>query len=625
MWRWLKFRGRDRSDEEVGREIRAHLELEAEERSDAGVPPEEAGYAARRAFGNVSQAQEAAGDVWLSSGLERLMQDLRFTLRTMRKSPLYTVVALLTLALGIGANTAIFSVVNGVLLKPLPYRDPGRLVTLLDHGNSPISMGNFVDWRRESRSYEAMAAAELWSATLTGGEHAEQVSGLHLSQGMFEMLGVPPALGRTPSAEDFRPGHGNVIVLSYPLWQGRFGGDPAVLGRAITLSNEPYTVIGVMPAQFRFAPFWATNVRMWAPMWTPDLATERGGRSLRVFARLKRGVTREEAQAEMDGISARLERSYPKENAGIRIPVMSLEEKSVGKVRPLLLVLLGAVTFVLLIACANVANLALARTAERQKEIAIRRAMGASWSRVLRQFLTESLLLSCAGGALGTLSAVWVLSLLKAFVRESASQFSSLLPQIDQVTLDVPVLLFTVALSIGTGILFGFAPAIQAAGAELSGSLKEGGRGASEGRSGGGLRRMLVVVEVAVSLVLLAGAGLLVRSFLNLRNVDPGFDPRGVLSMTISVAGQAQYCGRPPHGVLPRGGRCGPVGPRRRVGEPGKSPADRRRYLGHLGLGGGSAGAEARRHRRRGLSHLHAALLPDDEDPAAAGPRFYRG
>jgi predicted permease len=543
MRRWFSFRDREESDREVGREIRAHLELEAEEQMSAGAPAEEAEYAARRAFGNVSRAQEEAGDTWLPVWLERLVQDLRFALRAMRKSPVYTTVAVATLALGIGANTAIFSVVNGVLLKPLPYHDPEHLVTILDHGNNPIAPGNFLDWQHDSRSFDRMAAACLWGATLMGGEHAEQVSGMLVSDGMFELLGVAPLLGRTPSREEALPGRANVVVLSHALWQRRFGGDPAVIGKSVELSGSPYTVIGVMPPQFRFAPFWATNAQMWVPFTTADKTTDRGGKALRVFGRLKSGVAIEQAQAEIDGISARLEKAYPKDNAGMRATIIPLTEKSVGKVRPLLLVLLGAVAFVLLIACANVANLALARTAERQKEISIRRAIGASWPRILRQFLTESLVLSVTGGALGILLALWGTELLKLSLRNSAGQFTSLLPQVEQVGLDFRVLLFTVGLSIVTGVLFGLAPAIQAWRPALSDSLKEGGRSASEGRSASHVRRVLVVVEVAVSLVLLAGAGLLTRSLINLRNIDPGFRAARVLTMTVSVAGQQQYVG----------------------------------------------------------------------------------
>ena len=543
MGRWLRFHSREKVDEEVAREIRGHLELEAEERMDAGAAAKEAEYAARRAFGSVSQAQEASGDVWLFTAIERLFQDLRFTLRTMGKSPLYTVVALVTLALGIGANTAIFSVVNGVLLKPLAYRDPERLVTILDGGNDPIAPATFLDWQRDSRSFDGMAAACAWAATLTGGEHAEQIGGMLVSDGIFELLGVAPLVGRTPSRDEYLPGRVNVVVLSYTLWQGRFGGDREIVGRPITLSGEPYTVVGVMPPYFRFAPFWMTTAQVWVPFTTADKLTDREGKALRVFARLRPGVSIEQAQVELDGISARLEKAYPKENAGIRPLVRSLEEKVVGRVRPLLLVLLGAVLFVLLIACANVANLALARAADRQKEISIRRAIGASWPRILGQFLTESLLLSLAGGTLGILVAVWATRVLKVFVRESAGQFSSLLPQADQVGLDIPVLTFTIVVSLVSGILFGLAPALQVLRPALSDSLKEGGRSGSDSRSGNRARRVLVALEVAASVVLLAGAALLTRSFFNLRSIDPGFDASNLLTMTVSVAAQPQYTG----------------------------------------------------------------------------------
>ena len=462
--------------------------------------------------------------------MESLCQDLRYGLRGLAKNPGFTLVAVLTLALGIGANSAIFSVVNAVLLRPLPYREPERIVTALRGGWFPIAPANFLDWRAQQSAFEQIGAAQAWGPTLTGRERPEQVGALQVTSDLFSVLGVSPALGRTFLPGEDQPGAGKVVVLSHHLWQRRFGGDPALVGQTITLNGDGYTVVGVMPAGFQFAPFWVTNAELFAPLNLGPRAGDRAGQSLRVFARLKEGVTREQAQAEMNAISRRLEQQYPETNKNSDIRIDPLHEKVAGKVRPALLVLLGAVSFVLLIACANVANLLLARSAARRKEIAVRAALGAGRVRLIRQLLTESMLLGLAGGGLGLLLAGWGINLLVALSPAN-------LPRVETISLDLRVAGFTLAVALATGLIFGLAPALQASKLDLNEALKEGGRGSTEGLRRNRVRGALVVAEVALALVLLIGAGLMIRSFRRLQAVDAGFDPRRVLTLTVQTSG----------------------------------------------------------------------------------------
>ena len=473
--------------------------------------------------------------------MQTLIQDLRYGARMLRTHPGFSLIAIVTLALGIGANTAIFSVVNGVLLRPLAYREPDRIVTLLHAGRSPISPANFLDLQAGSRSFERIAAAEAWGGALTDIERPEQIAGLRMGEGLFEMLGVPPLLGRTLQPEDYAPGGGRVLVLSHKLWQRVFGGDAGVIGRRIRLSGESYAIVGVMPPQFQFPPFWSTRAEMWTPLDLASRSADRRASSLRVFARLRPEAALAQARAEAELVSRRLATDHPEANVGLDIRVDPLNEKVVGPVRPILLSVWATVAAVLLIACANVACLLLARAAARRREIAVRGAMGASRGRILRQMLTESLLLSLCGAAGGLLLAVWGVNGIASLLAGNSTGYSVRLPRLSEVQLDPTALVFTLSVSLLCALLFGLAPALLASRADLNPLLKAGSRGALGGR--GRLREALVVAELALSLVLLIGAGLLLNSFRRLQAIDPGFDPRGTLTATISLAGAPQYAG----------------------------------------------------------------------------------
>jgi predicted permease len=473
--------------------------------------------------------------------MRTLLQDLRYSGRMLLKQPVFTLIAIFTLALGIGANTAIFSIINGVLLRPLAYHEPERIVTLLQGGQGPVSPANFLDFRSGSQSFAQMAAAEAWGGTLAGNDRPEAISGLLMGDGLFGMLGVQPFLGRTLQSDDYQPGRDHVLVLSHKLWQRIFGGDPQIVGRQLILSGESYAVVGVMPPQFQFPPFWSTRAEMWAPLDLTNRTTSRGGSSLRIFARLKPGVGLGQAQAEMDVMSKRLALAYPETNANLNIGVDQLNEKVVGNVRPALFVLSVAVGFVLLIACANVACLLLARAASRQKEAAVRVALGASRWRIFRQLLTESLLLSLCGATVGMLLAVWGIDWVTMMLAGNTNSFSVRLPRLSEIKIDAAALAFTFAVSLATAVLFGLAPALVASKPDLNQVLKETGRGMASGRRS--LREMFVVAELALALVLLIGAGLLINSFIQLQAIDPGFNPRNLLTMTVSLAGAPQYAG----------------------------------------------------------------------------------
>jgi putative ABC transport system permease protein len=463
--------------------------------------------------------------------MRTLLQDLRYGLRVLTKNPGFTLVAVLTLALGIGANSAIFSIVNTVLLRPLPYVDPERIV-LVWHNNRVsnverdfVSYQNFQDFHKQNQSFERMAAATaVWSSVLMTDEGPERVSAQYASASLFPLLGVPPMRGRAFLETEDQPGQPRVVVLSHRLWQSRFASDPDVIGKTLTLDNVSATVVGVMPPGFRFLH----EVDLWVPL-AQNLIINRG-RAVRIvtpFGRLRPGVSLDQARTEMATLARQLEQQYPDSNTGLSATVVSLNEQIAGKIRPALLLLLGVVGFVLLIACANVANLMMTRAAARQKEIAVRVALGAGRARLVRQLLTESVALSAVGGAVGLLLAVWGMDVVRKFGQARV-------PRVDELTIDGWVLVFTLGLSLLTGILFGLVPALQLSKTNLHESLKEGGRGTlGAGRSR--MRSSLVVAEIALALVLLTGAGLMLKSFARVLDVDPGFNADKVLTVQIGL------------------------------------------------------------------------------------------
>jgi putative ABC transport system permease protein len=465
-----------------------------------------------------------------------MWQDVRYGIRMLLKSPGMTAIAVLAIALGVGANTAIFSVVNAVLLRPLPFTQPDRLVRVFGTNvkkgvnSNPTSYLNFVDWRDQSHAFEQMVAYGEGTATLTGIGTPEQIEGATISASVFPMLGVNPILGRTFTSDEEQPGKTHVVVISEGLWRRRFGADPGIIGRTIMVGGDSTTVVGIMPQSFKF-PVTSNNLEFWTPI---DPAspynTERGSNYLSVAARLKTDATLAQAQSEMDTIAQRLEQEYPTNNTGRGIRLESMHEATVGNVRPALLVLLGAVGCVLLIACANVANLLLARANRRHREIAVRTALGATRGRIARQLLTESVLLAAVGGTFGLLIAAWGMDFLIAGVPAN-------LPRVEEISLDWRVLLFTFSVSILTGLIFGLAPAVVTSKIDLNESLKEGGRTGSEGARRNRVRNILVVTEIAISLMLLIGAGLLLKSFERLRQVNPGFSPERVVTMSFALPG----------------------------------------------------------------------------------------
>ena len=532
--RWRALTHKDELDQELDEELRFHLDRLIERNVKHGMTPEDARYEALKSFSRVDQSKEECRDARGVGFVENVLRDVSYSVRTLLKNYAFTFVVVVTLALGIGANTAIFSFANGILLRPLPYPQSERLAvideTALKQGmeSMAVSFPNFLDWREQNTVFQDIGI--YWSSerfTLTGGGEPIELRGSFISHGLFEILRVSPQLGRTFTANEDRPDEDAVVILGHNLWQRNFGGDANIIGRKIVLSNRARTVVGVMPAGFRFPEV----SELWAPIaLTPEMFT-RTDHGLLAIARLQNGVSFQEAQAEMTNIAARIEQQHPVTNEGLGVRVTSLHKTLTGDYREALLILLGVVGCVLLVACVNVANLMLARATARQKEFALRAALGASRWRIMRQLLVESLVLSVIGGALGFVLSIWALRLLLTAIPIQ-------LPFWMNFSVDLRVLGFTAAITLLTGLMFGAVPALQTSRVDLNDTLKEGGRGSSGVRSRA--RSLLVVTEIALSLVVLVGAGLMIQSFLRLKRVNIGLDAQNVLSAGVSLP-RAKY------------------------------------------------------------------------------------
>ena len=518
-------------DGRLDEEIRFHLDMQTEKNLRFGMSPDVARRAALLHFGGAERWKEAARDEVRSRPLEDAIQDLRYAVRTLRQSPAFTLTAVITLAVGIGANTAIFSAVDGVLFKPLPFAGADRVVTLFQRDvkkgldRQDAAPGNFLDWRARARSFSSLAAAEPYSLTLEGAEGPENVRNWNVTEGFFDVLGVRAHLGRLFEPADFEIGREQVVVISHDSWQRRYGGERSIVGRRIRLERAAATIVGVLPPNVSYPG----GREMWSPkVFEEDERQARGSAYYKVIGRLAPGVTEERASAEMRSVAAQLAREYPRTNADISASVVPIGEYLVGHVRPALLLLLGAVGLVLLIACANVANLLLARTTRRGRELAIRAALGAGRWRVVRQLLAESLLLALVSAVAGVLLAHWSVGAIRALSPAN-------LPRVGEMQVDARALLFALGAALLTTLLFGLAPSLRAARTAIHDDLRAGGRTLVGSGRQQSLRRLLVVGEVALAVLLLVGAGLLVRSFTTLINVDRGYRSDHVLTASVFV------------------------------------------------------------------------------------------
>jgi predicted permease len=520
---------RKRMMADLDQDIRDYIEIETKENIARGMSPEEARYAALRKFGNVTRVREATHEVWSVTWMERLLQDLRYGARTLWKNPQFTIVAVLTLALGIGANTAIFSVVQGVVLAPLPFRQPDRLVMLWESRPNLKELGSsypdFQDWQRNSHSFKQMAAFLWLEREIKGPGAPDHVDGMAVSSGFFSTLGVRPILGQDFSRSEDQPDSAPVAIISNHLWKERFASSTRVLGKILQVDGKDYTIIGVLPAGVRF---W-TNEDLYTPLaeTATKLLFDRTVHGIDGIARLKPGISIGQAESELGSVQANLDRLYPTADRNLGIHINPLKREIVGDAPGTLFLLLGAVTMVLLIACANVANLLLARSAARSREFAIRTALGASRARVVRQLLTESTLLALTGGVLGV-------GLARVGLELMLAKLGSDLPRTQNVGMSLPVLLFAFGASLTVGILFGLAPALKSSRADVQSSLKAGGWGSTANllRTHGGF----VVVQMALTLVLLAGCGLLLRTMRDLWKVDPGFEAKHVITFKVGLS-----------------------------------------------------------------------------------------
>jgi len=516
---------RNRRDREFAEELEAHLQLHVEDGIRSGLTPAEARRAAIIKLGGVEPTKESHRDRSGIPFLETLARDLAYATRMLRRNPGFAATVVLTLGLGIGATTAIFTVVNAVLLRPLPYPEPDRLVYIAmsfgEPGDHVFSYTmDYPAWKNHSRTLSQMAGYMRFQANFTGGGEAERITGAYATRSLFPLLGVQPMMGRTFTPEEDRPGGPPVAILSHAFWKRRFGGDPSVIGKALTLDANTYTVIGVLPATFLIPDREESNYDLWVPFAIGDTGKAKEI-LLQVIGRLKPGIGINAVRSDLEPLMQQFRRKRS-------VVVSDWHERVAGGARRPLLIFLCAVSFVLLIACVNVANLLLSRAAARDKEMAVRRALGAGKGRVLRQLLTESMLLGLLGGAVGLALAFWGKNLLIALISRN-------LPALDPIHLDYRVLAFNLGLGLLTGVAFGLAPALQASKVQLNESLKEAGRSAADGRSGHRLRNLLVVFEVTLAMVLLCGAGLLLKSFLRLRGIDPGYRSDRVLTLNVNL------------------------------------------------------------------------------------------
>ena len=518
-------------DRELTEEVGSYVELLTEKKMKEGMNEKDARRAAMIEVGGVEQVKEEVRASRTGFAVETFFQDIRYGMRSLLKKPGFTLTAVIALGLGIGANTAIFSVINGVLLRSLSYREPDRIVMLweqnltVNRNQNVVSPANFLEWQKQSSSFQQMAAAWDTRVNLTEGGEPEEIQAQRVTATFFPALGVQPLMGRSFAEEEDRPGGNLVVVLGHRLWQTRFGGNPGILGQQTTISGRSYTIVGVMPADFHFLN---REVQAWLPLaLDPAIDYRKSGRFLRTLACLKPGPTIQQAQTELSGIAKQLEKEHPAYNVGWGVNVVPIHEQVVGDIRPILNLLLAAVALVLLIACANVANLLLSRAAARHKELALRAALGAGRMRLIRQMLTESVLLGLMGGAFGVFLAYWGIQVLIAFGPDN-------IPRLHDITIDPRVLGFTFVVSVSTGMLFGLLPALQASRPDLNDALKEGARGSTGGR-GRIFRNLFVVAEVSLALVLLIGAGLMIRSFFQLHQVRTGFTTENVLTMRVQL------------------------------------------------------------------------------------------
>ena len=528
---------RDRADRELDDELLHHVALETESRRAQGIPPAEARRQALATLGGLESARNHVREARFGAALEHVLQDVRYVLRVLRRNPGFTATTVLTLTLAISATTATFSVVDAVLLQPPPFPEPERLVTLWEtdpeNGNQPaeVASANFLDWRERAASFEHVAALDPWSVDLTGAAAPEVLYGWQVTEGFFEALGAGAARGRTFLPDEHRPGSG-VVVMTDDLWRRRFDRDPAIIGRTLVLNDEPHTVVGVLSPSFELRLEGGRSDRdIFLPKAVAEYETYlRNGGWWQVIARTRPEVTLAEAQAEMDAVAARLAADHPRTNAGVGARVIPLQTRQVAAVRPVLLLLWGAVVFVLLIACVNVANLMLARYARREQEFAVRSAVGGGPGRLLRQLLTESVVIAALGGLGGLATTAYALDLLVALMPADV-------PRLAQIAVNERVLAFTAGLVVLTALAFGCAPAVRILRQDVNGPLTRGRR-AGDTPAQQRLRRTLVAAEVALALVLLVGAGLLVQSFVRLVNVDLGFVPRNTAALQVFHYGE---------------------------------------------------------------------------------------